>query len=519
MILRRLAVSLALLSGPILSVNSGSASALLFGPSDSDTSICANIGNGYDRPSSYPAGWPQVDQIALASPPRLYKTDLEGGTTNWHCRTDTGLTTGGQSCVGWNNQSLCAGGVWSMSFPVGTPVMIGKQDIQLNTNGGGYARAMSLVEWDFDGDGTYEVIDSGPWPTATGTSTCSGGGCPYSTRETTSTYFEGRTQFPSVGTHTVNMRVTYSDASTEVSSGTFTATTDTATARVSAPAIVLTDTTTTIDATASTAASGNLALFEWDLDGDGAYETNSGAAGTTTTSWTSRGVKTVGVRVTSRGGTVSTASTTVEVRQKPPAGDVGISINDGDAFTNSKSVGLNLIWPENTVQVRVSNDGGFAASKTKTFDIDDTVAWNLDDTLTGIFSKVVYVRFIGSGVDGTKTFQDDIVLDTTAPVISSASATPATGSAAVSLQSTRSAVVDLRLGAKKTTTYRVKISAKDRLSGVSKVQFNTKASAKGAKSANFSRSLKVRTSSRTLWVRVRDGAGNFTKWRQVRVLR
>lgn len=519
MILRRLAVSLSLLGGSVLAVHSAPASAFLFGPSDTDTSICANIGNGFDTPAAYPSGWPQVDRLLMSIPPSLYKGNLEGGITNWHCRTDTGLTTGGQTCMGWNNQSLCAGGVWSMSFPVGTPVMIGKQDIQLNTNGGGYARSMSLVEWDFDGDGSYEVIDSGPWPTATGTSTCSGGGCQYSTRETRSTYFEGRTQFSSVGSHTVNMRVTYSDASTEVSSGTFTATTDTAIARITAPAIVLTDTTTTLDATASSAASGSLALFEWDLDGDGTYETNSGTTGTTTTAWTSRGVKTVGVRVTSRGGTVSTATTTIEVRQKPPVGDVGISINDGDAFTNSKAVRLHLIWPDNTVQVRVSNDGGFAASKTQTFDIDDIVTWNLDDTLTGIVSKVVYVRFLGSGVDGTKTFQDDIVLDTTAPIISSVSATRASGSASVSLQSLKAAAVDLRIGAKKSTTYRVSISARDRLSGVNKIQFNTKASAKGAKSAIYTRALKVRTSSRTLWVRVGDGAGNFTKWRQVRIPR
>ena len=497
-------------------------SARIFGDLDSDTSLCANIGSGYDRPSVYPAGWPQVDYLQLTSPPSVGKTNLEGGQTNWHCRTDTGLTTGGRSCAGSNGTTVCAGGTWSMTFPVGSPVYIGKQDIQLNVDNGGYPKSLTRVEWDYDGNGTYETVDNGPWLTAYGTTdsnNCSG--CPYTTRTTKASYFEGTTSFSTLGDHTVNLRVTYSDGSTSSSAGIFTSTADTANASVAYATHSLTGKPYTLSAANSTAASGHIAKYEWDLDGNGTFEVDGGNTATHTTVPPAAGIWTPAVRVTSRGGAQDTESFRVDVRPSPPDGDAGMSINDGSPFTNTKNVLLNLVWPEYATQVKVSNDGGFAASRTRTFDVAETVEWALDDSLTGVFSKVVYVKFVGFAPGGTdpstRLYQDDIVLDTTAPAVTSVQATGSTGSGAVTLQSAGRVDVNFPAAGKAWRTARLSVKARDNLSGVKEIQFNTKASASKAKLTKFRNSLKVRTSARTLWMRVRDGAGNFSRWRQVRI--
>lgn len=509
-----LVLAFLLLFGTAISTPVPSVSAVLFGDLDNDTGLCANIGSGYDRPDSYPTGWPERDQFAgLSWPPTIIKVPVEGGATNWHCRTDTGLTTGGQSCIGQNGQSVCVGGQWSSTFPVGTPVFIGKQDIETRTNGGSFARSLVSVEWDFDGNGTYETVDNGPWLSAFGTSTCSGGGCTYITRETRATYFEGTTTFSTPGLHTVGLRARYSDGSTQSSSGVFTATVDSVSAVISrattnggpgtATTPVLTGTDVYLTASSSTTTSGYFSKFEWDVDNDGVFETDTGTRNSHTVSFSTPGNKTVAVRITSRGGTVRTASTVVEVRQAPPSGEPGVSINDGATATNQKAVTLNLAWPEYATEARISNDGGFAPSKTKVVPLSKDIDWELDDSIKGLFTKVVYVRFNGSGIDNTKTYSDDIILDTTAPVISNASAVAS------------SANLD------------VKISAKDDITGVEKIQVDN-----GQKSftRNYSENVKVplsaldlsvstasvsKSSVKTMRIRVSDGAGNWTKWRTV----
>ena len=128
-------------------------------------------------------------------------------------------------------------------------------------------------------------------------------------------------------------------------------------------------------------------------------------------------------------------SRTFTILPSPLAGEIGVSIKNGDSFSNTKQVTLNLIWPEYATAVRISNDGGFAASKTQTKELAASIDWELDDSVKGIFTKLVYVRFNGVA-DTTKTYSDDIILDTTAPVLESASATALSGSIAVSVKAT-----------------------------------------------------------------------------------
>ncbi len=197
--------------------------------------------------------------------------------------------------------------------------------------------------------------------------------------------------------------------------------TDPATAAVQASkSVVLTAEEVTFDASESTTTSG-VKTFAWDLDNDEVFETDTGATATIKKAWDSVGEKTVKVRVTSGSGLVATASAAVEVRLAPPAGEAGISIADGVAYTTSKNVKVNLVWPALATQARISNDGGFSAAKTTTVPLTSSVDWDLDDTVSGEYTKIVYVRFSGSGIDSTKTYTDDIIFDNRPPAVSSSS--------------------------------------------------------------------------------------------------
>jgi hypothetical protein len=408
-----------LLLGVVEPTLAPSASAYIFLGPDTDTSICANIGSAQHYVRDYPSNWPTYGSY-----------QYEGGVTNWFCRTDTGLQT-------------LPSRVWSNTIPVGTPVSIGKQDIESYSGSGSFSKDLSKVEWDLDGNGSFEIQDNGPWVTAQGTqneqvdSTVTA----WTTR---SRYFEGVFTPQSVGNTTIQLRVTWSDSSTATSSGVFTATTDSASAGIArtsslAGAVttgpVLTGTSVYLSAASSTSTSSKFSKFEWDLDGDGTYEVDGGTTNTRSTSFTTSGSKTVGVRVTSRGGSTSTATTSIDVRKSPPSGEAGVSIIDGASYTNKKAVQLNLVWPEYATEARISNDGGFAASKTQTKDLAASIDWELDDSVKGIYTKVVYVRFNGV-TDTTKTYSDDIILDTTAPTIETSSAAVASSSVDVSLKAT-----------------------------------------------------------------------------------
>ena len=124
------------------------------------------------------------------------------------------------------------------------------------------------------------------------------------------------------------------------------------------------------------------------------------------------------------------------IAPSPPSGEAGISINDGMSYSNMKAVSISMVWPAYAKAVRISNDGGFAPGKTSTFLLAPTIEWTLDDSIKGIYTKVVYVRFSGVGIDTTKTYSDDIILDTNPPVIESSSAAAVSGSIDLTLKAT-----------------------------------------------------------------------------------
>jgi hypothetical protein len=359
----------------------------------------------------------QGDSVASYGPDRN-ASGITLTSTNWRCSVG-GVSINGESTVAQKQ-----------------PLLMEKLDLQTpRFGGGGYNKDLVSVSWDYDSDGTVDLLDSGPW-----NSWYLDRGHPY----TRGTYFSSSHSFNSTGTYSVKVTATYDDASTDEATGVVKVVADAVTAAVTKTlsgggaadtSNELTDRTVYLSAGSSTSLSGVLSKYEWDLDGDGTYEVDGGTTSTRSTSFATSGSKTVGVRVTSRGGSTGTATKSIDVRKSPPSGEPGVSIIDGASYTNSKSVKLNLVWPEYATEVRISNDGGFAASKTQTKDLAASVDWELDDSVKGVYTKVVYVRFNGVA-DTTKTYSDDIILDTTAPTIETSSASVASSSVDVSLKAT-----------------------------------------------------------------------------------
>ncbi len=195
----------------------------------------------------------------------------------------------------------------------------------------------------------------------------------------------------------------------------------------------------------------------------------------------------------------------------------GVSINDGEEFTNSRDVKLNLSFSGMVAQVAVSNDGGFPKSQTQIFDVvNNTVDWTLKASTPLQMSRKVYVRYrvydyTNDGALGAwqkTTYSDDIILDTTAPVITKASITN------VSRGSYR--LLD-RVGLALRKLKRVQLSARDDKTGVSEYQISTSAKPTEAVSAGFGQAtvVAVSKSRKTVFVRAKDGAGNWSAWKSV----
>ena len=195
----------------------------------------------------------------------------------------------------------------------------------------------------------------------------------------------------------------------------------------------------------------------------------------------------------------------ISILLSPPPGEPGVSIKDGATYVNTKSVVLNLAWPAYATEARVSNDGGFSFSKTRIFEVDNLINWELDDSVKGIFTKVVYVRYNGAGIDTTKTYSDDIILDTTAPTIDSSTASAKPGTVEIALKATDDITgvdqVQIKNGTKTVTEdYDTKISVSDSDLGLV-------VSSAGVR----------KSGSSSVEIRVSDKAGNWSAYKTLSV--
>jgi hypothetical protein len=275
------------------------------------------------------------------------------------------------------------------------------------------------------------------------------------------------------------------------------------------PLLALTGEEVSFDASGSSDPNGTIVRFQWDLDGDGTFERDTGADPRTTETYADRLDAVVKVRVTDSGGLSTEAGQPLIVTRVSAAGRPGISINGGAVTTNDRDVQLNLRWPSRAINAVISNDGGFQAPGV--VPVDTPLQWRLESSGPQLLPKTVYVRFEG-GESGRETYTDDIILDETRPTIQSATATPLGSSGSASASKARA------------RRYRVRIRARDTVTGIKGLQVTNNRRRPGKlrkvrKARAFGGSIVFKSRGRRIYVRAQDGAANFSRWRKARITR
>jgi len=208
--------------------------------------------------------------------------------------------------------------------------------------------------------------------------------------------------------------------------------------------------------------------------------------------------------------TNSQGTATGDIMSFTTARPVGVTVNDAAEFTNSKSVTVTVTGPTGSVQAILSNDGGFANSKTFTLtDATADVPWTLVASKDERLPKVVYVKFVTRLGSSSTPYQDDIILDTTAPAM--------TGASGTSTSSSSGAVTVAALRAVAKGGVKLVVRASDKNSGIGKVQVKSSSGGRATDVSTSSpkatsRTVRVNTTKKKLWVRVVDRAGNASKW-------
>lgn len=226
---------------------------------------------------------------------------------------------------------------------------------------------------------------------------------------------------------------------------------------------------------------GRAVEHEWDLDGDGIYELDTGAFPEAHHVYTQAGRYTARLRVTSELGGVDSDQREVEVVVPPAEGPVGISINDGARYTRDPNVTLTVRWPQWSEFLTIANDGGFAPATT--LPVGEKISWRLDTGGPAQRPRTIYVRFQRFGVEEEVTYTDDIYLDTGKPTI-------------------RVTAVPFRRGPSK-----LRLKASDEVSGVTSMQVMRKG--KQQDWQPFKQSLRLRGSTKKIRVRVPGRGGQL----------
>ncbi|MFM2184808.1 MAG: hypothetical protein RIS55_456 [Actinomycetota bacterium] len=197
----------------------------------------------------------------------------------------------------------------------------------------------------------------------------------------------------------------------------------------------------------------------------------------------------------------------------------GVSVNDAADYTNSPYVNVNLSFTGLISEVAISNDAGFPKSQTKVFPYkNNTVSWMLRSNPGEKTPRKIYVKYrafseLNNGSPGKwhlETFSDDIILDMAAPVISQANLRTSTAKAYLELDSKYK-------GSRKTV--QLSITGKDDRSGVGHVQVSPVAGLTGAVTYKYKKlnTLSVAKAAKRVFVRLKDNAGNWAKWREAKL--
>ena len=233
---------------------------------------------------------------------------------------------------------------------------------------------------------------------------------------------------------------------------------------------------------------GRSVRHEWDLDGDGVYELDTGAVPVAHHVYSQVGRYTARLRVTSELGGADTNEREVRVVVPPSPGPLGVSINGGARYTRDPDVTVTVRWPRWVTWLRIANDGGFSPSATMA--VERKISWRLDTGGAQRRPRTIYVRFGQLDFEEEATYTDDIYLDLVKPTI-------------------RVTAVPVESGPPQ-----LRLRARDKVSGVASMQLKRNGKKQGWRP--FKKSLRLSGSAAGLRVRVKDKAGNFSRWVEVR---
>jgi hypothetical protein len=215
--------------------------------------------------------------------------------------------------------------------------------------------------------------------------------------------------------------------------------------------------------------------------------------------------------------TVKPAPATTPAAEAPPS--VGVSINEGARYTNTRDVRLLLRPPPGATGALVSNDGLLDAAMSTPLEGETTIAWTLGEASRGPAVRTVYVRFTGPGLDPSAVpFDDDIDLDETRPAIdrievgSSRRGNRKIAQAAARPEGLAKGEVRCR------RTALLTVRAHDDLSGVDQLVYGFRPGSL-SEAERFRGRLRIslprRLGKPKMYVQVRDGATNLSKRRPV----
>jgi murein DD-endopeptidase MepM/ murein hydrolase activator NlpD len=96
----------------------------------------------------------------------------------------------------------------------------------------------------------------------------------------------------------------------------------------------------------------------------------------------------------------------------PQPGGFGVSINEGALYTNDPDVTVS-VWAPNVTRMRLSNDGGFADSHWRGYQVTRT--WVISTYGSYVMPRFVYAQFRDAQNTIYGTYVDDIIYDPVAP--------------------------------------------------------------------------------------------------------
>jgi hypothetical protein len=205
------------------------------------------------------------------------------------------------------------------------------------------------------------------------------------------------------------------------------------------------------------------------------------------------------------GGSLTVASAPVSAVAALSNLPVGVSIDNGAIYTNTPSVELTIVPPTGTTAIQISNDGSFDEATTITsLSSTDRYPWTLQTSGNDRLPKTVYVRFTAPSVASFLTLTDTIILDQTSPTVQSATLTPGV------------TTLVARVGKHAKATWILTVRAKDKISGVAKLQYaRTKKSKRTT--VPYLKTIDISKPAQVRWVRAVSGAGTFGRWHRIKV--